>query len=311
MNDLNLRAWQARYREYAELVKGWSPRTGERYTAELKPFFAYLERQGVATLARLTRQHLEGYRLELHQLRYRNRPLTKSTLMLRLVAIKQFVRYLYRENYLLLDVAAGFELPRVGSGVPRTILSEREVVQLLEQPDTTTPLGVRDRTLLELLYGTAVRNTELRRLTLDQVDLERATLRIDHGKGEKARVVPLGEEALSWLEEYLAHVRPALVHHPSQQLVFPGQRGKELCLNHLIYIVRRRARQAGLDKNVTPHVLRHSCATHMLRRGANLRHLQKLLGHTSMDTTTRYTRVEVSDLARVLERCHPRECDLE
>lgn len=308
MDDLDLRHWQARYREYMEVTRGWALRTVQIYSNELKPFFAYLERQGVTNLVRLTLAHLEGYRLEMYQLRFRGRPLARPTQQVRLTGIKQFARYLYRENYLLLDIAANFELPRPGQTLPRTILSERETIQLIEQPDTTTLKGIRDRAMLELLYGTGLRNSELRFLKIDQVDLERKILRIDHGKGNKARVLPLGEEAHAWLEEYLVKVRPHLVRRPDQKLVFIASiTGEELSRTVLVDAVHRVAKRAGLEKTVTPHVLRHSCATHMLRRGANVRHLQKLLGHESLDTTQIYTRVETSDLARVIRRFHPRE----
>jgi integrase/recombinase XerD len=308
MNDLDLRHWQARYREYLEVTRGWSLRTVDTYNAELKPFFAYLERQGLTNLGRLTATHLEGYRLEIYQIRFRGRPLARPTQQVRLSAIKQFVRYLYRENYLLLDIAANFEMPKPGQSLPRIILSEREVVQLIEQPDTKTLEGIRDRALVEVLYGTAVRNSELRLLKMDQVDLERKVLRIDHGKGNKARVVPLGEEAAAWLEEYLVKVRPQLLRRADQKLVFFGSiTGEAMSRTWLAVVVQRMAKKAGLEKNVTPHVLRHSLATHMLRRGANVRHLQGLLGHESLDTTQRFTRVEISDLAKVIRRFHPRE----
>lgn len=309
MGDLDPRRWQAHFREYLAVVRGLSARTVETYAAELRPLLAYLERQGLTSLARLTRAHLEGYRLELSCQRHRDRPLTLSTMSLRLTAVKQFLRYLYRESYLLLDLAADLELPASRPRLPRTILSEREVIQLLEAPDLTTPEGIRDRTLLELLYGTALRNTELRHLRVDQVDREQGQLRLDHGKGGKPRILPLGEEALAWLEEYLDRVRPLWVKSADQPLVFPGFGREDLTRRWLAHQVRRLARQAGLEKTVTPHVLRHSCATHMLRRGANLRHLQQLLGHSDMNTTSLYTRVEVSDLAKVIERYHPRERD--
>lgn len=308
IHELDLRLWQARYREYLEIVRGWSPRTVENYTAELKVFFPFLERQGVTNLTRLTRAHLEGYRLELFHLRRRDRPLSKQTQACKLSAIKQFARYLFRSNYVLLDLSSGFDLPRVEQKVPRYVVTEKEALQLIDQPDIKTPLGIRDRAVLELFYGTGLRNSELRQLKMDQVDLERGLLRIDHGKGGKARVVPLGEEALVWLEEYLNEVRPQLLRSPEQQLVFPSPRtGGLMPRSTTSWIVSQVAKKAGIAKNVTPHVLRHACATHMLRRGANVRHLQVLLGHSSLDTTQIYTRVEVSDLAKVVRRCHPRE----
>lgn len=305
--DLDLRLWQARFREYLSVVRQMATRTVESYTAELKPFLSYLERQGLSNLSRLTKAHLEGYRLELSQRRYRDKPLTLTTLEHRLSAVKQFVRFLYRDSYLLLDVSAEFTLPRKPRALPRVVLSEREVVQLISAARTDTPEGIRDRTLLELLYGTGLRNSELRTARVHDLDLPRALLRIEYGKGSAQRLVPLGEEAVAWLEVYLQQVRPLLAQSPEEQRLFPGFGETGLTRRWLAARVRRLAKEAGLTKTVTPHVLRHSCATHLLKRGANLRHIQSLLGHAELDTTQRYTHLEVSDLARVIRDFHPRE----
>ncbi len=305
--DLDVRFWQARFYDYMKLVRGWTERTIEGYRSELKPFLGFLERQGVTQIGRLTRAHLEGYRLELSQLQSRGKPLTGATQQRRLCAIKQFAKFLYRENYLLLDLGAGFEIPFASQALPRIILSEVEVVRLLEFPDTQEPTGLRDRALLELLYGTAIRNSELCQLLISQVDLGQGMLHIERGKGGKSRVVPLGEEAQAWLEEYLQKARPLWLDSPHQKRVFLSGRGRYLTRQWLALRVRTLGERAGLAKVATPHGLRHSCATHMLRRGAGIRHLQTLLGHAYLNTTQIYTRVEVSDLAKVVRKFHPRE----
>ncbi|MEW6280687.1 MAG: tyrosine-type recombinase/integrase, partial [Candidatus Eremiobacterota bacterium] len=237
--------------------------------------------------------------------KYRGRPLSLATQQSRLAAVKAFFRFAVRRGFVLLDVAAALELPRVKRGLP-TVLTEAEMLRLLNVSDTRCLLGVRDRTLLEVLYGTGLRNSELCALTLDACDLAVPALRILWGKGGKSRVVPLGEEALAWLEAYLGQVRPRLVRS-AEARVFLNRDGQPLKRGTLIDLVRRIARKVDLKKRVTPHVLRHSMATHMLRRGAGLRHLQALLGHSSSAVTEHYTKVEVSDLRRVLRRCHPRE----
>ncbi len=305
--DLELRSWQARFRDYIELVKGWSQRTREAYCQELKPFFAYLERQGVTQLGRLTRSHLEGYRLELSQLQFQGKPITAKTQQAKLSAVKSFVKFLYRENFLLLDVGTDFEIPSGPRSLPRAVLTETEVLKLLETPDTSTVRGLRDRAIVELLYGTGLRNTELRELMLQQLDLPNGVVRIERGKGNKARVLPLGEEAQAWLEEYLEKSRPELARDPKKTWVFLTNWGAQLTRKWLSFRVKQIAKKAGLPKTSTPHVLRHSCATHMLRRGAGVRHLQTLLGHSCLNTTQIYTRVEVSDLAKVVSQFHPRE----
>lgn len=303
---MDLRLWQARFREYLQVVRQWSPGTVEVYTRELKPFFAFLEGR-VASLTGLTRERLDEYRAQLFYARHRDRPLSRSTQMLRFCAVKAFARFLYRENYLLLDVTQNLESPKRVQALPRVILSERETVRLIEAPNVTTPNGLRDRAAMEVFYGTAIRNSELRHLLLEHVDFDRKNLLIELGKGGKSRMVPLGEEAEIWLGEYLQHGRPQLLRSPSQRAVFLSTRGNVLSRQYMAAIVRLYAEKIGLAKVVTPHVLRHSCATHMLRRGAGLRQLSELLGHSSLDTTGIYTRVEISDLARVVGRCHPRE----
>ena len=303
---MELVLWQTRFREYMQL-RQWSPRTIATYTAELRPFFAFLAEQGVTGLGGVTRETVEGYRTWLFYARYRGRRLTLRCQATRLSALKAFLRFLFMEHFLLADPGAGVELPRVPRALPRAFLSEEQATQLIEAPDVTTSLGLRDRAVLEVLYGTAIRNTELCRLSLDEVDLERRELRIHQGKGGKSRVVPLGEEAQAWLEAYLEKGRPSLLRSTSQQFVFLSWRGRGMTRTALAAVVSRAGRAAGIERVVTPHVLRHCCATHMLRRGAGIRHLQELLGHECLSTTQRYTHVEVSDLRRVLARCHPRE----
>lgn len=303
---LDLDLWRTRFREHLETL-GTSPRTVDNYAGELRPFFEFLEGSGLEGLAGLTRDLVEEYRTHLFYAKSRGRSLALSTQRVRLQAVKRFVRFLARDSWLLLDVGSSVELPRAPRTLPRVILTEDEVARLMDAPDLAEPLGVRDRTILEVLYGTGIRNAECGSLALEDLDAGRKVLHVRHGKGARARVVPVGEEALAWLEEYLARVRPGLAPTPDPARLFLSCRGRALHRTDLAQMVARHARQAGLTKAVTPHVLRHSCATHMLRRGAGLRHLQVLLGHTSSDTTQRYTRVELSDLRGVLRRCHPRE----
>ena len=305
---MDLRLWQARFREYQQVVKQWSPDTVYGYTRELKPFFAFLEaRPGWNGLAGLTREILDEYRTHLFYARHHDKPLTRGSQSTRFAAVKAFARFLFRENYLLTDVTALLEQSKRVKALPRVILSERETVRLLEAPNIETLTGLRDRAALEVFYGTAIRNSELRRLKLEHLDFDRKVLLVELGKGSRSRVVPLGEEAEIWLGEYLAKARPFLLRDPKQRLVFLTLQGKSLRCQYLASLVRLYANKIGLDKVVTPHVLRHSCATHMLRRGAGLRHLQELLGHSCLNTTGIYTRVEISDLAKVLSRFHPRE----
>ncbi len=304
-SDLDPVLWEERFRDHLD-VRGRSGDTINTYLMGVRPFLRFLEQRGVPSLGRVTRELVEAYRTDLFYRRYRGRPLSLATQQARLAGVKAFFRFLARRGFVLVDVAAGLELPRRKAGLP-TVLTEAEMRQLLAVPSPTTLYGVRDRTLLEVLYGTGIRNGELCALTLDACDLAVPALRILRGKGGKSRVVPLGEEALAWLEAYLGQVRPRLVRGAGETAVFLNQYGRPLERPALIDLVARLARKAALQKRVTPHVLRHSMATHMLRRGAGLRQLQVLLGHSSSAVTEHYTRVEIADLARVLRRCHPRE----
>jgi integrase/recombinase XerD len=296
--------WMERFAEWMRL-RNWSEQTVKAYRSSLQQFFAYLESQGVASLAVVTRDLVEGFRIHLFYRRYRGKPLSVTTQSARLTAVKSFIKYLMRENLLLVDVASTVDLPRRPQKLPK-VLGEDEVVKLLESPDVATLNGIRDRAILETLYATAIRNGELCALGLPDIDWEHTALWVRLGKGQKSRLVPLGEEALAWLEEYLRRVRPQFATRDDQATLFLTRRGHPMQRSTMIKIMSSYAKKANLP-GVTAHTLRHSCATHMLRRGAGLRHLQVMLGHESPVTTQHYTQVDLTDLHKVLRRCHPRE----
>ncbi len=309
---MHVERWKARFREYMEL-RNWSLRTADTYCRALGPFFDFLVAQGVESLGEITRALVEAYRVELYYTVNRGpdrsrqgQSLTLRTQASRLSAVKAFLRFLHRQGYLLVDPGASVEQPKLPSLLP-LILSEDEVLRLLEGVDTALPLGLRDRAILELLYGTALRNSELTHLKLSRVDRVRGELRVFEGKNRKSRVVPLGEEALFWLGRYLDESRPQLVEGPDPEWVFVSFRGRQLLPPTVGRVVQQAGVRAGLEKRVFPHLLRHCCATHMLARGAGIRQLQTLLGHATLAATQIYTRVEVTDLRQVLMRCHPRE----
>lgn len=300
--------WKARFGDWLAL-RFRSLDTRKNYLAGLGPFLEFIQGLGLSSWAEANLDVLEEYRSQLRSQRHSRtgQPLQVSTQVGHLMAVKTFFRFLTREGYVLANPASALELPRPRKPLP-LVLTEREVAKLLEVPDPATLTGIRDRTLLELLYGTALRNGELCALRLEQVELASRQLRLEQGKGGKGRVLPLGQEAQSWLELYLEKVRPAWLRNPAVQTVFLDRWGHGPMLRGtLSTVVRKLGHRAGLGKAVTPHGLRHSCATHMLGRGADLRHLQQLLGHEQLSSTEHYTRVEVSDLRRVLSRCHPRE----
>lgn len=223
-------------------------------------------------------------------------------------AVLAFLRYLYEEKLILANPGADIRRPKALDLLPPELPDEEQVLKLLETPDTSTPHGLRDRAILEVLYGSAIRNAELRSLNLTDLDLHRLAIRINLGKGRKGRLVPLSEPAAVWIEAYLQKARTVLVRDTStNDAVFVNTWGRRLSNEMLGKIVRDLGKVAKLPMRVTPHILRHACATHMLARQAGIRHLQHLLGHACPSSTQRYTRVEITDLREVYLRCHPRE----
>jgi integrase/recombinase XerD len=286
--------------------RNYSPRTVDNYTGELVPFFEWLDLVGVESVSDIRQEHLEGYRAFLYEAWWRGRPLCIATQSHRLSALKCFFLFLYKERFLPRNLGSELDLPRPSRPLPRVLLSERETRRLLESQDVGTPRGLRDRAMLELFYGTAIRNSELRHLTIPQVDLEVRELRLKT-KGGKPRILPLGAVAAHWLALWLRDGRPQFKRAQESALVFISVRGRLFDRGILAKLVRQAGVHAGLKKVVTPHLLRAACVTHMLRRGASLRHLQELLGHACLGSTQKYTRLDVSDLRQVVAQCHPRE----
>ena len=174
----------------------------------------------------------------------------------------------------------------------------------------TTIIGYRDRTIMEVLYSTAIRRNELRILKVSDVNLEEKLLHV-FGKGQKERMVPFGKIAQKFLDIYLSSVRPLLSRNRSETHLFLSSRGSKLSQNVVGMFITRYAGQVGIEQNITPHSFRHTCATHMIQNGADTRHVQELLGHESLDSTQIYTHVAVTDLRKVLEKYHPRECNVD
>ncbi len=298
--------WRQRFADFL-ITRGFATRSIEAYGRSVQGFLDFLNQRGLTQMANLTRTLLEEYRLQLFSQKTRQgAPLSLKTQALHLTAVRRFVKYLYRHDYLLVDVGQDLEMPRVPRTLPRNLLSERQTIGLLESPDVSTVLGLRDRAILELLYATGLRNQECAALLLEHLEEPNQCLRVVKGKGGKDRVVPLGDEAEIWVQEYLQKARPKLLRRAGERHVFLSSRGKPIGRGAMTALVSRWAQKAGLP-HATPHLLRHCVATHMLKRGANLRHLQAFLGHTCISTTERYTQVEVSDLSKVVRRCHPRE----
>lgn len=304
---MNGALWCERFREHLRVL-GYSEATAYSYGLQVRAFCGFLAERDINEPTGIRQEDVTAYRLWVHHARKTDgSPLSASTRGSKVGAVLVFLRYLAEEGFVLADPGRHVKRPRVPDSLPPEVPDEEQILTLLEQPQTSCPQGRRDRAILELLYSTALRNAELRALKLSDVDLQRLELVVRCGKGQKGRHIPLGEPAAAWLQEYLVHGRPALAGDSSDDTLFLNSRGRGLQAETLCDIVRGHAQSAGISVKVTPHVIRHACATHMLARKAGLRQLQRFLGHATAASTERYTRVEVSDLREVLERCHPRE----
>ena len=226
------------------------------------------------------------------------------TIARRLSSLRRFYRLQVQRGVLEHDPSARLGSPRLARRLPG-VLSETEVDELLRAPDVSTALGLRDRTMLELLYASGLRVSELVGLTLNRVNLSQSTVR-PTGKGARERLVPFGEEAADWLERYLAHGRPGILAGRVSEALFPSRRAKAISRQAFWQSVKRYALRAGIEREVSPHTLRHAFATHLLDHGADLRVLQMLLGHRDLSTTQIYTHVARERLKRLHAEHHPR-----
>lgn len=305
---MDIELWRQRFDDWLG-HRPISPHTRQNHRQKIVHFLRFIEAMSPASWTEVHRDWIAEYRVQVLGARHErtDRPLTVGTQVCRLVAVKIFFRFLVSEGYLLANPATHLELPRYHRKLP-PVLTEVEMLKLLAVPDTSRKAGLRDRAILELLYSTGLRNGELVALRLQDLDFAQQMVRVARGKGGKPRMVPMGEQAAQWLSAYLERVRPHWLRNPDCPAVFLDRWGQQaLASAGLSVIVRQIGLRSQIGKAITPHLLRHSCATHMLRRGAGLRHIQELLGHNSVASTEHYTRVELSDLRKVLARCHPRE----
>jgi integrase/recombinase XerD len=289
-------------------ARGQATLTIELKRIHLSRFLHWAWADGITAIDQLTSPLLERFRQAVFQTRKRDgRPLALSTQHQRLVPLRSFCRWLVKCRYLGEDPALEFELPRVPLPLPAHVPTPRQVEHLIVSCDTGTRSGLRDRAALELFYSSGLRRQELASLTLLDLDLDSGVAFVRLGKGGKSRYVPVGRRAIHWLRRYLQEVRPLLVASDASETVFLGDSGQPYVRHRLSDLVRRRMTRAGLTQRGACHLLRHAMATHMLHNGADVRHLQAILGHVDLATTARYTHVSIRDLQRVHARTHPSE----
>jgi integrase/recombinase XerD len=258
-----------------------------------------LKRKGIQEIGSVGKFDIRAFLLAL-----KGKGLSTKTVVRDLVAIRTFFRFLIQEEILEVNPVEEIASPKMAKTLPE-ILTVKEVEQLLEQPDLRTPLGVRDRAMLEVLYATGMRVSELVQLPTNQVNLESGYVVI-YGKGSKERMVPLGSEAMKWVTLYLQTARQRLAKGKESHFLFINRSGRGMSRQRFWKNIKTYGLKAGLRKKITPHLLRHSFASHLLERGADLRSVQMMLGHVDISTTQIYTHVTGERLKKIHQRYHPR-----
>jgi len=291
---------------------GWMLMTNhsEKTVEFREEVFGYLigwcEERGVRNACDVTKPLLERYQRHLYHLKKRDgNPLSFRTQYARLVPVKSLFKWLCRCNRLLFDPASGIELPKWDKRLPRHVLTASEAESVLDQANAATSLGLRDRALLETLYSTGMRRAELTNLRLYDIDRERGTIMVRQGKGKKDRMLPIGERALAWIEKYLAESRPLLASPPDDGRLWLNAIGEPLIPSGVGEIVRNYVTAADIGKLGSCHMFRHTCATLMLEGGADIRYIQAMLGHASLETTEIYTQVSIRKLKEIHRATHP------
>lgn len=289
---------------------GLSDLTTRHRQRALGRFIRWADERGLADPREITLPILERYQRHLYHYRKTNgEPLSFSSQYTELAPLKAFFAWLTRNHLILYNPASELQLPKVVRNLARYILSPEEVERILAQPDTSTLLGLRDRAILEVLYSSAIRRFELRRLTIYDVDTKRGTLFVREGKGRKDRIVPLGDRACRWVKRYLDEVRPQLVLGRDEGILFLTAQGDGLTDDHLSGAVKELIQKSGLHVSGSCHLFRHACATHMLDNGADTRFIQAMLGHASLATTQVYTHVALTKLKEIHNATHPAKID--
>jgi integrase/recombinase XerD len=284
---------------YLIVEKGLAKKTIEAYSHDLNRFVRHFKKKGTEDLTKASKLDVRAFLMVL-----KREGLSSRTIARNLVALRTFFRFLIQEGSLEVNPAEELESPATAKKLPGT-LSLTEVERLLEQPDVGTLLGMRDRAMLEVLYATGMRVSELVQLPTHQINLEGGFVLL-YGKGSKERVVPLGSEAMKWVTLYLKRVRGSLEKGKESPFLFINRSGKGMSRQRFWRSMKNYGQKAGLRKRITPHLLRHSFASHLLERGADLRSVQMMLGHADISTTQIYTHVAGERLKKVHQRHHPR-----
>jgi len=284
--------------DYLRIEKGLSSNTVNAYRADLEKYFIFLKRKGKKNLEEVTKEDIVDFLFSLRETH------AISSIVRFFSSIRSFYRFLFREKILKTDPTQLIEYPKLEKKIPE-VLDFWEVERLLKTPSLRTPQGIRDRAILEVMYATGLRVTELARLRLKDVNIEIGFLRCQ-GKGSKERIIPLGKIAKKFLGKYLFNARPKLLKRKESEFLFLAQGGHPLSRQSIWKMIKKMVKRARIKKEVSPHTLRHSFATHLLERGADLRSVQEMLGHASITTTQIYTHINRLRLKEIHRQFHPR-----
>jgi integrase/recombinase XerD len=286
-------------------VRGFTENTLQVRRVHVGMFLKWCAERGLTEPIEITRPVLERYQRYLFHYRKKDgSPLSFSSQHSRLTPLRVWFKWMTKQNYILHNPASELELPRLGYRLP-SVLNSSEAELILQQPNVADAVGIRDRAILETLYSTGMRRTELMKIKLPEIDRENGLITIREGKGKKDRVVPIGERALTWLDKYLSEVRPQIVIEPDDGTVFLTSNGEPFSPNHLSALARAYVEAAQIGKRGACHLFRHTAATLMLEGGADIRFIQQMLGHSKLDTTQIYTHVSVRMLKQIHSATHP------
>ena len=288
-------------------IKNYSPRTLQMNKGALNQFVDWCEERDLKDPTHITKLHLESYQRYLWRYKKVNgKPLSVNTQRQRLGAIQRLFSHLVKNNFILANPASDLDLPKKPHRELPRGLSIDEVNELLNVPDVTDPLGIRDRAILETFYASGIRRMEMVNLDIRDVELKSRTIHVRKGKGGKDRLLPIGESAVYWVQRYLEVTRDRLVTDNTEQSLFVSGYGDRFSSGYMGRWFKKIMKKANVEKEGCLHLFRHSCATHMLENGADIRLIQQMLGHQSLETTSIYTHVAITHLQSVYNQTHPK-----
>ena len=291
---------------HALAVQNYSAHTVRNRQVHIGFFLQWCKERGLSEPVEVTRPVLERYQRHLFHYRKKNgEPLSFRSQHSCLVPLRVWFRWMTRQNHILHNPASELELPRLGRSLPKNIFSAQEVERIVQLCEVEEPIGLRDRAILEVLYSTGLRRMEMIALKLYDLSLDRGLLLVRQGKGHKDRYVPIGERAIAWLGKYIREARPQLAIEPDDMTVFVTAQSEPFSRDHLSFAVKERIDAAKLGKTGSCHLFRHTMATLMHENGADIRHIQAMLGHEDIRTTEIYTQVAIRALQKIHAATHP------